>query len=538
MKSVQQAPGLYYEAVAPPAEPSPLRSDIAGFVGRTRRGPVGQPVRVTGWREYLILFGGLTAKADTPFALKGYFENGGDVAHVIRLMGSLPTPGEIAAATWNLTKPATNKPAWPGWDPSQGKFTDGAFEIVASSPGAWANGLRVKAQYRWHGASGNPEVDLTVRAADEPVEHLIGLDPKKIVEQVAVKSALIRIRIAPVDPAITGPAITGPAAGDGPHLLYWDDIVLGSGKDSTPSGADYLAGLDRLADEAEVALVAMPDLIRDVGADNAIAIQQQAVVQAELLHDRLVLVDLPDSDPASTEVAKWADKFRPSKIDVNLRAAVAYYPWLSVQDPFGGINRPLRALPPSGHVAGLISRYDRERGAHYTPANATLDGAIDVTAGYALSERAALNELGVNVLRCAPGRGIQVWGGRTLHKDPRGDDNRFLYIAHRRLIHRLIRGIRQVAEPLVFENNDAVLWLLLTRAVTTILSEAYTAGGLKGARPEQAFRVRCDATTNPEEERDLGRVLCEIDLAPAVPMEFITLRVALSASGTLDVFEK
>jgi len=90
----------------------------------------------------------------------------------------------------------------------------------------------------------------------------------------------------------------------------------------------------------------------------------------------------------------------------------------------------------------------------------------------------------------------------------------------------------------VFENNDAVLWLLLTRAVTTILSEAYTAGGLKGARPEQAFRVRCDATTNPEEERDLGRVLCEIDLAPAVPMEFITLRVALSASGTLDVFEK
>src|SRR3954464_13425393 len=531
MKSVQQAPGLYYEAVAPPAEPSPLRSDIAGFVGRTRRGPVGHPVRVTGWREYLILFGGLTAKADTPFALKGYFENGGDVAHVIRLMGSLPTPGESAAATWDLTRPATNKPVWPGWDPSQGKFTARKFKIVASSPGAWANGLRVKAQYRRHGASGNPEVDLTVRAADEPVEHLIGLDPEKIVEQVAIKSALIRI--APVDPAITGPA-----AGDGPHLLYWDDIVLGLGADSTPSGADYLDGLDRLADEAEVALVAMPDLIRDVAATDAIAIQQQAVAQAELLHDRLVLVDLPVSDLASTEVADWAGKFRRPGSDVKLRAAVAYYPWLSVQDPFGGINRPLRALPPSGHVAGLISRYDRERGAHYTPANATLDGAIDVTAGYALSERAALNELGVNVLRCAPGRGIQVWGGRTLHKDPRGDDNRFLYIAHRRLIHRLIRGIRQVAEPLVFENNGPVLWLTLTRAVTTILVEAYGAGGLKGDRPEQAFRVRCDATTNPPEQIELGRVLCEIDLAPAVPMEFITLRVALSASGTLDVFEK
>src|SRR6185369_8850520 len=138
MKSVQQAPGLYYEAVAPPAEPSPLRSDIAGFVGRTRRGPVGQPVRVTGWREYLILFGGLTAKADTPFALKGYFENGGDVAHVVRLMGSLPTPGRIAAAAWDLTKPAVSK-AQPAWNPTQGTFKTGAFRVVASSPGAWAN---------------------------------------------------------------------------------------------------------------------------------------------------------------------------------------------------------------------------------------------------------------------------------------------------------------------------------------------------------------------------------------------------------------
>src|SRR5580692_11284481 len=150
MISVQQAPGLYYQAIAPPAEPSPLRSDIAGFVGRTRRGPVGQPVRVTGWREYLVLFGGLTADAVTPFALKGYFENGGDVAHIVRLSGSSP---KRATAGWDLSKQA-----WANWDPRQGRFTVGAFRIVASSPGAWANGLRVKAQYRRRGPSGNPEV--------------------------------------------------------------------------------------------------------------------------------------------------------------------------------------------------------------------------------------------------------------------------------------------------------------------------------------------------------------------------------------------
>ena len=51
-------PGLYYQQVPQRAQPSPLRSDVAGFIGRTRRGPVGTAVRVEGYREYLDHFGG------------------------------------------------------------------------------------------------------------------------------------------------------------------------------------------------------------------------------------------------------------------------------------------------------------------------------------------------------------------------------------------------------------------------------------------------------------------------------------------------
>ena len=89
----------------------------------------------------------------------------------------------------------------------------------------------------------------------------------------------------------------------------------------------------------------------------------------------------------------------------------------------------------------------------------------------------------------------------------------------------------------MFETNGPVLWLTLTRAITTVLVEAYRAGGLKGSRPEEAFQVRCDTTNNPPDAIDRGEVLCEVDLAPAAPMEFITLRVSLSATGSLDVFE-
>jgi len=216
--------------------------------------------------------------------------------------------------------------------------------------------------------------------------------------------------------------------------------------------------------------------------------------------------------------------------DLPGRAAAVYHPWVAVQDPLGGIAKPLKRIPPSGPVAGLISRLDRERGAQHTPANAELIDGIDLSRQFTPAEQEALFSGRVNLLRCAPGRGLVVWGGRTLDTDSSGR-----FVAHRRLIHRLVRGIRRVAQPLVFEINGPELWLTFVRAVTSLLLEAWRRGGLKGSRPEEAFRVQCDEKTNPPEERDLGRVLCTIEVAPAVPMEFIELRVALSADGRLEV---
>jgi hypothetical protein len=111
-------------------------------------------------------------------------------------------------------------------------------------------------------------------------------------------------------------------------------------------------------------------------------------------------------------------------------------------------------------------------------------------------------------------------------------------VAHRRLIHRLVRAIRRVAEPLVFGTNGPELWLTFVRAITTVLLAAFRAGALQGARPEQAFQVTCDATTNPPEQVDNGMLVCLVQVAPAVPMEFILLRIALSGEGVLEVFEQ
>ncbi len=118
--------------------------------------------------------------------------------------------------------------------------------------------------------------------------------------------------------------------------------------------------------------------------------------------------------------------------------------------------------------------------------------AVDLDPGFPEPEQVRLFEAGVNLLRCSPGRGLQVWGGRTLSTAPGG-----LYVAHRRLLHRLVRAIRRVADPLVFDVNGPELRLTLVRGITSVLLAAFRAGALAGDRPEEAFQVICDEHEQP-----------------------------------------
>ncbi|MFI5178239.1 MAG: phage tail sheath subtilisin-like domain-containing protein [Vicinamibacterales bacterium] len=541
------SPGLRFEIVAPPGVPSPLRSDIAGFAGSTWRGPVGTLTRVTGWREYQRLFGGVVSDAITPYSARGYFLNGGDVAHVFRLLGPQAT---TAFGVWTIgIRDAAAAGGWSAASPSVHGFLGQEYAVSASSPGRWANGTTIAFAYRLRGARG-PEVDVTIVPPYEPPEYFTNLATGEVHTVLNAQSAYVRV--SPL-----GPAPSPPGASPGPSHVDYSPTVLQSGADDPPSHAEYLAATVALGDEPEVALVAAPDIFTHLATgtsgtlanrtDAAIEVLSGLIAQAERLHDRLVLVDLPPEGdtpvPASdlvawiTSVGSRAQDKCPSVARV-WRAAAAYHPPIQIPDASGGIAHPLRTLPPSGHVGGAISRLDRERGAHYTPANTVLLEAVDLTDAFDDGEERLLRDAGVNLLCCSPGRGLQVWGGRTLQiVDADGGAPVPIFLAHRRLIHRLVRAIRRVAEPLVFDTNGPHLWLTLVRAITAVLLEAFRAGALKGEREDEAFRVQCDETTNPPEAIDNGLCTCLIEFAPAMPMEFIVLRVGLSRDGSIELVE-
>ncbi len=533
MSSTAIIPGLYYSFVRPPTEPSPLRTDVAGFFGITRRGPAGPAVRVEGWREFVNVFGGLSEQAETPYAIRGYFDNWAQTAYVVRLLG---TDSSVATANWTAGSldATTGMPNadWPG----DSRLPGLAFDLTASSPGDWANQMTFVVRYWARGASGNSELEIEITPSDGPAELLSSINPENIIEEVNAQSLYLRLTAVPLPAGLTPGDLRNPP---GPRYYEWRAVTFSGGSAQSPSRIQFLDATAALADEAEVALVVCPDLYNSEAVVLSPSDQGDVISallnQAEALHDRQVILDVPPDQAATVCALKWVQSLRDSIVDEHLlRHATFYHPPLVVPDPLGTVETPLRQVPNSGLVTGVISRLDKQLGPYATPANAQIFEAVDLARSPNGEEQKALYEGGINLLRCSPGKGLLVWGGRVLGTL---DNLSGSFLAHRRLIHVLVRAIRRVAEPLVFETNGPQLWLAFIRSITSVLLEAYRAGALKGTRPEEAFRVKCDAETNPPDQLDNGLCICLVDVAPAVPMEFITLRISVSGDGTLEVFE-
>ncbi len=492
---------------------SPLRTDIAIFVGPVQRGPVGTPIRIDAWRAFEAVFGGLWSEAYTPYAIRGYFENGGLVAYVLRV-----APGALPASTPWIARASAAEFA-----PEALKYS--RFVFLAATPGSWANGLTISPAYR-RGVDGAQLFDFDVRLDGEVAERLFGLRASALAEEMAARSSLIRIR------PDTSAALIPAQVEDGPLNRRWTAVTLGGGTDGDPpTRDDYLNALTEAAAEPEPAMIGLPDLHGQFDADGAVAILLAASRLADARLDRLVIADAPEGVEDSLATSHWIDRFGGDP--AVHRATAAYHPWILVRDPLGTPANPLRAIPPCGHVAGAISTADRDRGPYITPANMSISGAVDLSRRPDEAKQGEMNGLGLNALRCQSGRGITIWGGRML----RADDSPPRFVAHRRLINRLVRALRRVWEPMVFENNDDTLRFAIGRSASTLLTEAFHSGVLKGTRPEEAFQVDVGDQLNDATARDAGRVICDIAIAPAVPMEFIHFRVGISREGNIDLIE-
>ncbi len=175
----------------------------------------------------------------------------------------------------------------------------------------------------------------------------------------------------------------------------------------------------------------------------------------------------------------------------------------------------------------MWARSDAERGVHKAPANEVIRGAVDLDIRLSKGEQDLLNPIGVNCVRAFPGRGIRIWGARTLSSDPA-----WRYLNVRRLFNYLEESILLGTQWVVFEPNDDRLWSSIRRNVTAFLTEEWRRGALFGRTADEAFYVKCDRENNPQESIDQGRVVCEIGVSPVKPAEFVVFRLAQFSDTT------
>jgi hypothetical protein len=275
-------------------------------------------------------------------------------------------------------------------------------------------------------------------------------------------------------------------------------------------------------------LVCTPDLFSslDPQDDPELALRLQAAVVAhcDALGDRFALLDsLTGAAIADAKVDVLTQRQLLSKRIVGAGAgavnAALYYPWVRPPDRSGFV-------PPCGHVAGVFARSDRRTGVHKAPANEVLNDILDLEVNLTANQQGPLNEAGINALRAFPGRGIRVWGARTLSQA-----NDWRYVNVRRVFLTAGRWAERNLKHAAFEPHDSQLWARIRRDLGTYLEGQYRRGGFKGAAPEEAFYVKCDAENNPPEVREAGQVVTEIGLATAVPGEFVVARIIHGAGG-------
>lgn len=203
-----------------------------------------------------------------------------------------------------------------------------------------------------------------------------------------------------------------------------------------------------------------------------------------------------------------------------------YFPWLRITDPFD--SKAMISAPPSGHIAGLWAQTDGTRGVHKAPANMAIAGVGGLTKYVSRAEHDTLNPNGVNVIRFFTREGIRVWGARTVAPSA----SNWKYLNVRRLFTMIEESIAISTRWVIFEPNDQPLWNDLKANISNFLRVLHSQGALAGARPEDAFFVKCDRETNPPEIVDLGQVVVVIGIAPVKPAEFLIIRIGQSQAGT------
>jgi len=572
------SPDIYFEQIVRDERFKPLeraKLNVAAFLGIAEKGPIQAPTRITSWEGFKRTFGDLSENSYLAFSVFGFFNNGGTECFITRVahVDDIDSTRNAATATTVLRDlfsrgtiqiDAQNSGGWGNNVSVQVGVPKRVHRTLL------LHGLSVGATKCAVDVSKGFEVGDIVRFTDGKAEAFVRVsqvDRKEIHWEKPLEAAIpggkstaesVQFKLT-----ITGKEdfeIFDNLAMDPAHPRYFAAVINGNSKyvnvkdlkaqteapynfpqamlEATLEGGrdgsewitpeDYIGfskgpgsrrGLLAYEELDDIGLICIPDLMNSAinsrgfrGDRDVEAVQKAAIDFCTKNRYCFVILDPP---PNLTPVLaqEWRDRF-------DSRFCAIYYPWVKVMDPFGARAGATRAIPPCGHVAGIYAKMDDLVGTHKPPANEPMQDVIALEREIEKDTQDLIYPDGINCIRSFRGRGIRIWGSRTLSSDAQ-----WRHVNVTRVFAMICKSVENGTQWAPFEPNDQELWKRLVRLVSTFLLDLYKQGYLVGATPEQAFYVKCDEETNPPETRDAGEVICEIGLSIVRPLEFIVFRI-------------
>lgn len=567
------SPGVYVEEYDSGAVPMQgVSTSTAGFIGLAQRGPVvGKPQLVTSFADYKRAFGGYLSEAKfgearfLPYTVEQFFINGGSRAYIMRVAAEgaaaakatagvlqieAANPGEwgnkIRVTVEASSKAKTQVIAVNGADLklknadgfNQGdvvELFDGKAKAYATIVSSLDNIVTLDAPCTLNVADekiGTPkyiktcELTLTVKL-DDVVETYanVSLCPEagNFVSARARKSDLVTIAVteakapaapkegkdekapAPAKAGVTPIELVGGAAvialaggSDGKVANVSPNVYMGE-----DNGPGKRSGLAAFLENVDVSIMAIPGV-------TAPEVQAALIAHCENCKSCFAILDVPIDRKKTNDVVEFRDMY-------DTTYAAMYHPWLEMFDP---LAKRSAYFPPSGAMAGIYARTDNERGVHKAPANEIVRGCTGLSCNYNEGEQDILNPKGVNLVRAFTGRGIRVWGARTM-----SSNGLWKYVNVRRLYIYIEESIKANTNWVVFEPNSEVLWGRVTRTIEMFLATCWRSGALAGSTPSEAYFVECGPTTMTQDDIDNGRLICNIGIAAVKPAEFVIFRI-------------
>lgn len=575
------SPGVYLEEV--PTGHRAIHAaatSIAGMVGMTERGPVNQPILVSSQGEFSHAFGGLlnplqyaAGRDALPYAVEGFFVNGGMQLYVVRVVGE-----HAVEATLHINAQDALLETLP------------MLRVHARYPGVWGDSLRVTLH-------SNTLIESKVRAAASANDTTVALDSaigllsgmhvsidhrlSRLVTGVDTAAGTVTFSqvhaekltadmwvrcqefTLTVDRIENGKAVESetferlsmieehpryvlkvigswdvtagaPSVSGASSLIRVENLTnantrnlplispvsgfLGGGNDDVGgvSNESYcgVASDNPMQRTGIFALENEPTIsIVAVPGQTSVMLQKALIAHCQRMRYRFAVLDTP--------IAADLAAARAHRQNFDSTHCALYYPALVRADSFGALNGR-RVISPSGHVLGVYARTDIARGVHKAPANEAVQGILAFATQPDNKAQALLNPIGLNCFRDfrSENRGLRVYGARVATSDPE-----YKYINVRRLLLMIEQSLEIGLQWTLSEANNRVLWNTVKQSVIVFLSDIWRSGALAGQKPEEAFFVNVGYNqTMTQEDMDKGRLRVEIGVAPLKPAEFVIVR--------------